>query len=139
MRWRPRDAPIAGATAAALLLIACGSPRPARAPSSIVLVTIDTLRADHVNAQLTPTLDALAREAVVFDQAITVGPLTLPAHASLLTAQFPTHHTVHDNQIYALPETVVDLPIDPQTARLRDRCVRQRRRSRSPLRAQSRV
>jgi choline-sulfatase len=106
MRWRRRDSPIAGAIAAACLLIACESPRPTRAPSSIVLVTIDTLRADHVNAQLTPTLDALARDAVVFDQAITVAPLTLPAHASLLTAQYPTRHTVHDNQIFALPETV---------------------------------
>jgi choline-sulfatase len=103
-------APVAGAIAAALLLTACGSSPPTRAPSSIVLVTIDTLRADHVNAQLTPTLVSLAREAVVFDQAITVAPLTLPAHASLLTAQFPPRHTVRDNQIFTLPDTVATYP-----------------------------
>jgi choline-sulfatase len=110
MRWRRRDSRIAGAIAAAFFLSACESARITRAPSSIVLVTIDTLRADHVTAQLTPTLEALAREAIVFDQAITVAPLTLPAHASLLTAQYPTRHTVRDNQIFALPDTVPTYP-----------------------------
>jgi choline-sulfatase len=97
---------VPSAIAAALLLIACRSSPPTRAPLSIVLVTIDTLRADHVNAQLTPTLAALGQQGVVFEQAITVAPLTLPAHASLLTGRYPPRHTVRDNQIYALPDTV---------------------------------
>jgi choline-sulfatase len=106
----PRPA-IPGALAAALLLVACGSPpAPPRVPSSIVLITIDTLRADHVNPETTPTLAALAAEAVSFDQAITVAPLTLPAHASLLTAQFPPRHGVRDNQIFTLPESAATYP-----------------------------
>lgn len=77
---------------------------PEPRPRSIVLVTIDTLRADHVNATVTPVLDRLAWESVVFDAAITVSPITLPAHTSLLTATYPTVHGVRDNQVFALPE-----------------------------------
>jgi len=106
----PRDLTIAGAIAVAVLAGSCGSPAPPRAPSSIVLVTIDTLRADHVNQQVTPALAALAKESIVFDQAITVAPLTLPAHTSLLTAQFPPRHGVRDNQIFALPDSAITYP-----------------------------
>jgi choline-sulfatase len=85
--------------AAACAASACES-SPAR--RSIILVTVDTLRPDHVTAGISPALDALAREAVVFDTAISVGPLTLPAHASLLTGQIPPAHGVRDNHVYAL-------------------------------------
>src|SRR5207302_3416488 len=94
-----------------VLSVGCGrEPARTRPPASIVLITVDTLRADHVNAQLTPALDALARDAVVFDQAITVAPLTLPAHASLLTGAYPPRHGVRDNQIFALPASTITYP-----------------------------
>jgi choline-sulfatase len=99
----------ARAIAAVLVFAACQARPSPRPPSSIVLVTIDTLRADHVNATLTPALDALGREAVVFDQAITVAPLTLPAHASLLTGLYPMRHRVRDNE-FALPADVPTYP-----------------------------
>jgi arylsulfatase A-like enzyme/Flp pilus assembly protein TadD len=86
-------------------LISCArQPRPAARPAnaSIVVLTIDTLRADRVTPDLMPALAALARESVVFEQALTVAPLTLPAHASLLTAAYPTRHGVHDNHVSAL-------------------------------------
>jgi choline-sulfatase len=100
-------------------LISCGrqsppSPRPATA--SIVVLTIDTLRADRVTADLTPALAALARESVVFEQAITVAPLTLPSHASLFTAAYPTRHGVHDNHVSSLREETPTYP-----ARLKQR------------------
>jgi arylsulfatase A-like enzyme/Tfp pilus assembly protein PilF len=110
MRRRSRHPLVRGAVAAALLLTACAPARRTRSPSSVVLVTIDTLRADRVNDRLTPALSALGREGVVFDQAITVAPLTLPAHASLFTARYPTRHTVRDNQIFALPDTIAMYP-----------------------------
>jgi choline-sulfatase len=69
---------------------------------SIVLITIDTLRADHVNPKVTPALDRLARESIVFDTAISVGPLTLPGHASLLTGLYPPAHGLRDNHLYSL-------------------------------------
>jgi arylsulfatase A-like enzyme/Tfp pilus assembly protein PilF len=76
----------------------------ARTPGSMIVITIDTLRPDHVNARVTPALDRLAREAVVFEYATTVAPVTLPAHASMLTGTFPPAHGVRDNTIYSLPE-----------------------------------
>jgi arylsulfatase A-like enzyme/Flp pilus assembly protein TadD len=83
---------------------ACRSSPPARLP--IVLITIDTLRADHVSDAIAPTLAALGRDAVVFDNAVSVGPVTLPAHASLLTGQFPPAHGVRDNHLFALDASI---------------------------------
>jgi choline-sulfatase len=95
------------AAAAALLASACGDSRVTSvkvAPRPIVLITIDTLRADHVNPKVTPALDRLARESIAFDQGISVGPLTLPGHASLLTGLYPPAHGLRDNHLYSLPK-----------------------------------
>jgi choline-sulfatase len=105
MRGRPRY-PLAGVAVAVGILLACRQSAVPRRLPSIVLITIDTLRADHVSARLMPTLDALGREAVVFEQAVTVAPLTLPAHASLLTGRYPPAHRVRDNELYALAPDV---------------------------------
>lgn len=86
--------------AALVAASACGTPPPAR--RSILLVTIDTLRADHVTAALAPALSRVGTEGVAFDNAVSVGPLTLPSHASLLTGQFPPAHGVRDNYLFAL-------------------------------------
>ena len=72
------------------------------AGASLLLVSIDTLRADHVGcygyaAAATPALDALAARGLRFEQATTVAPLTLPAHCSLMTGAFPARHGVRDN------------------------------------------
>lgn len=73
----------------------------AAAQPNVVLVTIDTLRADHVGvygaSDATPALDALAREGVRFENAISPVPLTRPAHASLLTGLYPNQHGIRDN------------------------------------------
>ena len=78
----------------ALTLLAACSRRP---PPSLLLVSIDTLRADAVSAWgreigTTPHLDALAAEGTRFANATGVTPLTLPAHASLLTGLRPARH-----------------------------------------------
>ena len=68
---------------------------------SIVLVTLDTVRADalgHEGGQAeTPFLDALAREGVRFEHAYTTAPMTLPAHTSMLTGLYPAAHDIHEN------------------------------------------
>ncbi len=72
-------------------------------------MTLDTVRADALGsyggpAWTTPTLDRLAREGVRFEQARTVAPITLPAHASLLTGKFPFEHGVRDNGTFVLAD-----------------------------------
>src|SRR4051812_13117848 len=83
-------------------------------PPNILLISIDTLRADHVGAYgyaaaQTPTLDALARRGLRFTHASTVTPLTLPAHASLMTGTFPVWHGVRDNGSFYVSEDQVTL------------------------------
>ncbi|MDQ3418223.1 MAG: sulfatase-like hydrolase/transferase [Acidobacteriota bacterium] len=84
------------------------------APMNVVLITLDTLRADHVGAYgattvKTPHLDRLASQGVVFDQAMTAAPLTLPAHSSIMTGQFPPRHGVRDNGGFFLAPAQVTL------------------------------
>jgi choline-sulfatase len=71
-------------------------------PTSILLITLDTLRVDHVGAyggaaDLTPNLDALARAGIVHDAAYTTMPTTAPAHVSLFTGLAPRQHGVVRN------------------------------------------
>jgi arylsulfatase A-like enzyme/Tfp pilus assembly protein PilF len=78
---------------------------------SILLVTIDTLRADHVGAYgsgraRTPTLDALAANGIRFDAACATAPLTLPSHVSMLSGLLPVAHTVRTNDGYRVPTGV---------------------------------
>jgi arylsulfatase A-like enzyme/Flp pilus assembly protein TadD len=73
----------------------------------VVLVTIDTLRADRVGAYggitaATPNLDRLASRGVTFVDATAHAPLTAPSHASILTGQYPTRHLLRDNGGFAL-------------------------------------
>ena len=78
--------------------------------SNVLLVTVDTLRADRVGAYgstrgLTPTIDTFARDGVRFERTYAHAPLTLPSHASLLTSSYPTRNGVHDNGTFRLSET----------------------------------
>ncbi len=75
--------------------------------ANVLLVTIDTLRADRVgvygsSAGLTPGLDALANRGVRFTQVWSHAPMTLPSHASILTGLLPTHHGVRNNSAFRL-------------------------------------
>ena len=83
---------------------------PAPSSLSIVLITLDTLRADRLGCygfpgNSTPNLDALAKESILFEQATSTVPLTLPSHASILTGLLPPHHGVRDNGGIPLPES----------------------------------
>lgn len=92
-----------------------GCARERSGPSRVVVVTIDTLRADHLgsygNAHArTPVLDGLAREGVRFDAAFSPAPLTLPAHATLLTGLDPDRHGVRHNGVFTLAPEIPSLP-----------------------------
>lgn len=84
---------------------------PARGPS-VVLVTLDTVRADHVgaisDAGFTPKIDALAKEGATFSQAVTTAPLSGPAHASMFTGRGVLEHGLTMNGAAVKMPTVVD-------------------------------
>ncbi len=73
-----------------------------KGPFNVVVVTLDTTRADRLGCYgftgvETPNLDALCRDGVVFDNATAVVPLTFPSHSSIFTGLLPPHHGVRDN------------------------------------------
>ncbi|NWG13919.1 MAG: sulfatase-like hydrolase/transferase [Acidobacteria bacterium] len=99
MRW-PRTL-----MRAATLLWAVAAPAQSR--PNVILITLDTLRADRVGCYgyagvQTPVLDALAGDGVRFDRAFSPVPLTLPAHCSILTGTYPIYHGVRDNSGFFL-------------------------------------
>jgi choline-sulfatase len=100
--------------AAASCLQGCNpAPKVPEKRWNVVLVTVDTLRADKVGAYggdvPTPHIDRLADEGVLFSNAATVVPLTLPAHSSILTGTYPMYHGVRDNGGYYLGREQVTL------------------------------
>jgi arylsulfatase A-like enzyme/cytochrome c-type biogenesis protein CcmH/NrfG len=86
----------------------------AGAPPNIVLITVDTTRADRMGflgsqRGLTPNLDAVASRSVVFTHAYSQAPFTAPSHATILTGTYPQFHQVQDFQV----PLSSDLPFAP--------------------------
>ena len=88
---------------------------PAKAAKpNVILITIDTLRADRLGCYghkgiETPNLDGLAADGIRFAQAVAEVPITLPSHCSILTGTYPLFHGVRDNSGYRLTEAQVTL------------------------------
>lgn len=115
------------ALAAAMLISGCGDGTAGSAPpalpvleplpvsaSPVILISIDTLRADHLGCygyarRVSPEIDRFRRDAVLFEQAIAQAPSTLPSHASMLSSRWPEHHGASFMRKTALPEAVTTL------------------------------
>jgi arylsulfatase A-like enzyme len=81
----------------------------ALAGRNVLLVTLDTTRADRIgvygNREIeTPNLDRLAREGVLFSQAVATAPTTLPAHASIMTGLYPNRHGARTTALFRVGE-----------------------------------
>ncbi|MFP5287065.1 MAG: sulfatase-like hydrolase/transferase, partial [Thermoanaerobaculia bacterium] len=94
-----------------LALLGGCSPQEKTAPaaSNLVLITLDTVRADRIGsygyaAAETPWLDRMAAEGVRFAQASAPVPLTLPSHSSLLSGLLPPHHGLRNNGAGSFPD-----------------------------------
>ncbi|MEE8411962.1 MAG: sulfatase-like hydrolase/transferase [Acidobacteriota bacterium] len=79
------------------------------AGSNVLLISVDTLRADHVGCYgdadaRTPNIDALARSGVRFDQVVCATPITLPSHSTLMTGLDPPAHGVRLNGTFRLSD-----------------------------------
>ena len=88
--------------------------RPSPSALNVVVVTLDTTRADRLGCYgfrgvETPNIDALARDGIVFDNSTATVPLTFPSHSSLFTGLVPPHHGVRDNGGFFLDEEKVTL------------------------------
>ncbi|MDQ3170768.1 MAG: sulfatase-like hydrolase/transferase [Acidobacteriota bacterium] len=86
----------------------------AAAPTNVLVITLDTTRADRIGAYghaaaRTPTLDALAREGARFDNAAAVAPITGPSHAGMFTGRYPARFAVRDNVTTPLPDNALTL------------------------------
>lgn len=84
---------------------------PAAARPNVVLLTLDTTRADHLGSAgwayaSTPNLDALAGRGLRFARCDSAAPITLPSHSTILTGLFPLRHGVRDNGTFVLPGSV---------------------------------
>ena len=102
----------------AVSFTACSRPPKTSPPDfaghPIILVTVDTLRADRLGVYgsakgLTPSLDRFAQGATRFTAAVTQVPLTLPAHATILTGLYPARHGVRTNDGFRLAPGVPTL------------------------------
>jgi arylsulfatase A-like enzyme/Flp pilus assembly protein TadD len=90
---------------------------PAKPAPNVVLITIDTLRFDHVGCYgykkiKTPNIDGLAEDGVRFDRAFAVVPVTLPSHSSMLTGTYPMLSGMHDfsgNKLSPLQPTLASV------------------------------
>lgn len=107
-----------GRSAVVSVLAACCvsgcAKRAPEVPPSVLLVTIDTLRADRVGAYgsragLTPALDQLAARGWLFEDVVAAVPLTLPSHATILSGLDPYHHGVRNNGTYMFPDVTPTL------------------------------
>ncbi len=81
---------------------------------NVVLITIDTLRADHLSCYnpgfaRTPHIDALAEKGVLFTHAFAHVPMTLPSHTSILTGTLPLYHGIHDNYGFRASEKLTTM------------------------------
>jgi arylsulfatase A-like enzyme/Flp pilus assembly protein TadD len=107
---RARRSPRTDADARRLL----GRLQPAPGALNLVVVTLDTTRADRLGCYgftrvETPFLDGLAREGVLFEHATATVPLTFPSHSSIFTGLLPPHHGVRDNGGFFLDDGQVTL------------------------------
>ncbi len=109
-RWLPATAVVACLLVAAAVWWWPTRHRVRReAGLSVLLITVDTLRADAVGAYsgragLTPWIDRLASRGVVFDDAHAHNVLTLPSHANILSGRYPVDHGVRDNAGFRFPQ-----------------------------------
>jgi arylsulfatase A-like enzyme len=94
------------------LVVGCGEGEPAVRPN-ILLITVDSLRADHLGCyghtrDTSPRIDRLAADGVLYRNAIAQASWTLPSMATLLTSRYPSHHGA-DSAGHSLPEEVTTL------------------------------
>src|SRR5258706_115410 len=112
--WLRRSVVFLCATGLLALALFTSCRRSVGSPSSttpVILISIDTLRSDHLPAYgykgiTTPNIDALRADSILYERAYSHVPLTLPSHTSILTGMLPADHGVRDNVGYRLADSI---------------------------------
>ncbi len=97
-KYRIRERAMTFLVISAMSLVACDRPATSERPD-VVLVVVDTLRADHLRAygfeyDTSPNFDSLASESVLWERAVAASSLTAPSHASMMTSRFVRGHSI---------------------------------------------
>ncbi len=100
--------------AACFVFQSCSRPETRQAQTNLLLITLDTTRADRLGcygdrSAKTPALDALARTGILFEHCYSPVPLTLPAHCSIFTGRWPVSHGVRNNGSHKLADAETTL------------------------------
>jgi choline-sulfatase len=98
----------------ALVLASCGTEPPPEPVHNVIVITLDTVRADHIGTYgfegaSTPNIDKLGSEGTLFTNAIAVAPITMPTHSSIFTGKYPHNHGVRNNGSFRLGQENVTL------------------------------
>ena len=112
MIWQTMRRILAPTIAIALLAAGCGK----KPGTNVIVITIDTLRADYLGCYgfqrpTSPRIDAFAKDAVVFEQAVCQSPETLPSHTSIFTGMYPrTHKAIsHESRVDSRLATLAEV------------------------------
>src|SRR5580658_919294 len=84
----------------------CSGQQSTKQRPNIILISVDTLRADRLSAEATPNIDKITHGGTSFTQETSMVPLTLPSHVSMLTSTYPFVSGVEDNGDRLAPGTV---------------------------------
>jgi len=96
-------------------------------PKKIILISIDTLRADHLGCygyprDTSPVIDALAKEGILFKNSFSPSSHTIPSHGSIFTGKYPSKHTIGFNQNFLVETGKLDNDIDITLAEILQSC-----------------
>jgi len=105
---------VMGALAAAIVIAGCQRGVKPSNQTPVILISVDTLRSDHLPAYgyggvATPNIDALRKDGILYRHAYSHTPLTLPSHATILTGTLPADHGLRDNVGFKLAPNVPTL------------------------------
>jgi arylsulfatase A-like enzyme/Tfp pilus assembly protein PilF len=100
-----------------IIAIGCGGRQenPTDPLLNVILISIDTLRADHLGCYgypqaTTPNIDRFAERSTLFERCQSAVPITLPSHTTMLTGMYPIRHSVRDNGTFTVPNHLPTLP-----------------------------
>lgn len=98
------------------VFVAWGSGDPPPDRPNILIITVDTLRRDHLGCYgnsvvKTPNIDSIAKQSVIFDNFFSAANITIPSHVSIFTGTYPFHHGCYGNEPFEIAKQIPVVPL----------------------------